>query len=166
MAKKYIPENMIPLEALKAERAGCLFADQCDMGSRYDRELAAALKTVIEWIGTPAYKTRLECCRFTNTPEESEILVNAIHHYGADTQIAKAVEELAELQQALCKYLCTRSDTVRENIIGEIADVEIMIQQIKMIFDIDKSIVETAKNFKISRLNERIAAEIKADTGV
>lgn len=164
MAKKYIPEDMIPLEALKAERAGCLFAEQCDMGSRYERQLAAALKTVLEWIGTPEYKKRLECCRFTNIPEASKILINAINHYGADAQIAKAVEELAELQQALCKYLCTRSESVRDNIIEEIADVEIMLQQIKMIFNINQSEVENVKDFKLSRLAERIAADTSGAT--
>lgn len=57
-------KNTIPVAALKAEYNGCKFAAQCDMGSRYDRELANAIKIVLDWFNTPAYETRLDCCGF------------------------------------------------------------------------------------------------------
>ena len=37
-------KNSIPIEVLESEYYGCKFADQCDMGSRYDREKARAIK--------------------------------------------------------------------------------------------------------------------------
>lgn len=100
----------------------------------------------------------------------TEILINAINHYGADAQTIKAVEELAELQQALCKSLCARLNpqfspqsaaaaaSVYNNIIEEIADVEIMLQQIRLIFNINENEIENVKNNKLSRLITRIAA--------
>lgn len=99
------------------------------------------------------------------TPEEIEIMTRAIYHYGGDAQTMKAVEELSELQQALCKYLCTKSAPAAEwqqkinNIVEEIADVEIMLQQIRLIFNIREGHVENIKNSKLGRLTERMAAD-------
>jgi len=47
--------------------------------------------------------------------------------FGNKAQMIKAIEELSELQKALCKYLLGDQDG--EPIIEEIADVEIMTAQ-------------------------------------
>lgn len=57
-------ENAVPIKALKQEYHGCKFAVQCDMGSVRDRQLANAIKVVLDWVETPVYQTRLECCGF------------------------------------------------------------------------------------------------------
>lgn len=59
----------------------------------------------------------------------------AVAKFGERDQIQKAIEELAELIQALCKYTFDTSnlwaiDSIRE----EWADVEIMLGQLKVIF--------------------------------
>ena len=74
-------------------------------------------------------------------------LEKAIRHYGSKNQITKSIEEMAELIRAL-----TRDDT--QNIMEEIADVHIMITQLRLIFDsqqIDDMITQ-----KLKRLESRI----------
>ena len=56
-----------------------------------------------------------------------KLLLKAIDHYGKENQVKKAVEEMAELTKALCK-----GDV--ENIKEEIADVQIMLWQLQMIY--------------------------------
>ena len=56
----------------------------------------------------------------------------AVKIYGAESQVRKAVEELTELSVALLHSLDGRGDT--ENILEEMADVEIMIEQLHVIF--------------------------------
>lgn len=77
------------------------------------------------------------------------IYEKAIARWGEDKQIIVAVEEMSELQKALCKHL--RGEDWRENIIEEIADIEIMFDQLKIIFNISTDVV-IAKERKIARL--------------
>ena len=56
----------------------------------------------------------------------------AVKTYGAESQVRKAVEELTELSVALLHSLDGRGDT--ENIREEMADVEIMLEQLHVIF--------------------------------
>ncbi len=72
--------------------------------------------------------------------------MNEVKYYrnnGNGTQILKAREELVELLQAL-----NRNDT--DNIIEEIADVEIMLEQLKYIYSC-ASLVELIKKLKVAR---------------
>lgn len=97
------------------------------------------------------------------TKSEKEVLNNAIEIYGKKPQIIKAVEELSELSQALCKYMnrdCFRDNKLVAHIIEEIADVEVMTTQLKMIFDCKENVDKT-KEFKINRLNNRLEELIK-----
>ena len=69
---------------------------------------------------------------------------------GLELQLTVAIEELAELQQALCKYKRGEDHNVEE----EIADVKIIIEQLEMIFD--KNVIGRWKNKKVNRLEERL----------
>ena len=62
-------------------------------------------------------------------------------------------EEMSELQKELCKHFRgkTREDWISE----EIADVEIILEQIKLIFNIENEVQEM-KEFKIDRLRETL----------
>lgn len=88
-----------------------------------------------------------------------ETMHKAINTYGVENQIIKTVEELSELSQALCKFLSkskTESDRfIVGNICEEIADVEIMLEQCKIMFQCDKE-VSAWKNKKIERLERRL----------
>lgn len=78
--------------------------------------------------------------------------INAIaEHYGWASQRKKALEELAELIRALAL-------DDQENIVEEIADVEIMTAQLKHLMNCEKQ-VEEVKHYKINRQLSRIAEE-------
>jgi len=86
-----------------------------------------------------------------------EIIKQAIKHYGVKAQVGIAQEELAELIQALSKFIRGKADY--ENIAEEIADVEICLAQLKEIFA-NTDEVEMWKEFKLLRLKGRMSDEI------
>ena len=70
-------------------------------------------------------------------------------HYGLEHQQGKCKEELGELIEAI--------DSLDERaIIEEVADVEIMISQIKYLRDIPDEQVDVVKKYKIQRQLQRI----------
>ena len=84
---------------------------------------------------------------------EQDIFRSAIDTYGAVMQITVAFEEMSELQKELCKHL--RGIGSQENIAEEIADVEIMMEQMKMIFNCETAVIQVREK-KVNRLKERI----------
>ena len=87
------------------------------------------------------------------TPVEYKIYEKAINTWGINAQIAMVFEESAELQKELCKNL--RGEENRIKIAEEIADLEIMLDQMKQYFNIEDG-VEKYKQFKLKRLEERL----------
>lgn len=84
---------------------------------------------------------------------ETEILRCAIQTYGAEAQELMLLEEMSELQKEICKNRRGR-DNVLE-IAEEIADVEIMLEQMKMVFGCAGR-VRTFRAAKLRRLEQRI----------
>lgn len=82
-----------------------------------------------------------------------EILKKAIVIYGNDSQINVAIEEMSELTKELCK--AKRNLGCKLNIAEEIADVEIMLEQLKIIYNCD-TLVETYRTKKLMRLSDRL----------
>lgn len=62
-------------------------------------------------------------------------------------------EEMSELQKELCKAL--RGSINQDNIAEEIADVEIMLEQMKLLFEVESQ-VDKFKEYKLERLEERL----------
>lgn len=89
------------------------------------------------------------------TDKRTKKLKCIIDYYGKENQIVKAIEELAELQQVLAKNITQPDRVTKTSISTEIADVEIMLNQMKIIFDCEKD-VEFWKPLKISRQFERM----------
>ena len=85
-----------------------------------------------------------------------QILYDAISTYGTDAQKIMAMEEMSELIKELSKNI--RGNKNRINIAEEIADVEIMLEQMKIIFDISAETVRW-KAYKMARLEERLNDE-------
>lgn len=83
-----------------------------------------------------------------------EIEKRAIEAYGKDAQLKMCIEEMAELTQAICKSF--RGVDNLDNIIEEIADVEIMLAQLKLIYKLNKNEVLVKKVEKLRRLEERL----------
>lgn len=84
---------------------------------------------------------------------EAEVLQRALDTYGSTLQIAMVFEEMSELQKELCKYLRGRGSF--EHIAEEIADVEIMLEQMKMLFCCAED-VRSVRKRKVERLKERL----------
>ena len=98
------------------------------------------------------------------TIHKNNILNLAIVNYGADNQIDKAIEEMAELTKALLKLRHARNKPKSvfaedykkafENVIEEIADVSIRMAQMEIIFGELDVAREAGK--KLARLERRI----------
>ncbi len=81
-------------------------------------------------------------------------LERAIEVYGKDMQLTVAVEELSELIKELCKN--KRGNENREAIIEELADCNIMMSQIEIIFNIRNAEVTRKVIEKTERLEKRL----------
>lgn len=79
------------------------------------------------------------------------ILALAIEAWGEDAQCLMAIEECAELTKALCKL--SRGGSA-DDVIEEIADVQIMIDQLVIMFGEES--VRKAEKEKLERLEFRL----------
>ena len=85
--------------------------------------------------------------------EEIVICSKAIRHFGEYQQIEMAIEEMSELIQALSKYKRGKQHNVEE----EIADVGIMLTQLKIMFNLKE--IENQREFKLKRLERTVKDE-------
>lgn len=98
------------------------------------------------------------------------------NHYGFSKQSRQLNEECAELIQAVNKYYRFReskstrdeiilsaqdSNVLIQNIVEEVADTEIMLEQIKYLLNVNPAAVEEIKKNKVNRQLERIKKEAK-----
>lgn len=86
----------------------------------------------------------------------NEIYKKAIEIYGEREQSAMAMEECGELIRAINKYHRKDSNENRKNLIEEIADVRIMIEQLKIMYSISEDEIEDAYLGKVFRLIQRL----------
>ena len=92
------------------------------------------------------------------------------NHYGLTKQSRQLAEECAELIQATSKYMrfqeTSYASTVDwkyiESVCEEIADVEVMLEQMKYLLHINPTAIEAIKSKKIDRQLERIKNEVIA----
>jgi NTP pyrophosphatase (non-canonical NTP hydrolase) len=86
------------------------------------------------------------------TEEKMEIMYQSIVHFGVVNQMFKTIEELGELQQAICKFNTEEGVQSFENMVEEIADSLIMIKKLMIIFSIKEKEIEDIQDFKLKRL--------------
>lgn len=93
------------------------------------------------------------------TEERRALLDRAITTYGAPTQM-----DMAELTKALCKVkrvsCAAEAKAALENAVEEMADVQIMLDQLRIIFG--RSTAE-AEEYKLERLKKRLDAATAAE---
>ena len=77
--------------------------------------------------------------------------------YGLFHQLGKLNEECSELSIECIKSI--NAGNVTREIVQEIADVEVMIAQIKYLAGLDEALIEGAKTYKINRQLMRIQKE-------
>lgn len=86
--------------------------------------------------------------------DDKNIYRLALYKYGAKMQETVCIEELSELQKALCKHI--RGNGSMADISEEIADVQIMLEQMILLFDLESS-VEKWRDIKLARLRDRLS---------
>lgn len=91
---------------------------------------------------------------------EKEIYDKAISKWGETSQLLMLIEELNELSVEACHHIRGRRSIGNMYIIEEIADVEIVLAQLKMILSKENEEFEedlnTIKTKKLRRLEERV----------
>jgi len=95
------------------------------------------------------------------------ILLRSTFVFGNESQVDKSIEEMSELIKALLKH---RHDRIwqdskgqaeyRKSIIEEISDVQIMIDQLKIIFDCENECSIIRKK-KLQRLNDYLDRQLE-----
>lgn len=81
-------------------------------------------------------------------------LRNIAEHYGLRIQMRQLIEEMAELTQVICKAERYDLDTVREHLVEEVADVEVVLEQV--IYLLGDNRIEQIRAEKIARQKRRI----------
>lgn len=99
---------------------------------------------------------------------EKTVFLEAIKKYGQEDQIQMVYEECSELIKALSKYHRVSKHQAYDkrkvqrclnNIIEEVADVSIMIDQVKLIFGITEKQIAAIRDEKVSRLEDTLNRE-------
>lgn len=82
-----------------------------------------------------------------------QIVREAIRKYGKESQLIIAMEEMSELTKELSKHI--RGYDNRAHILEELADCEVMFDQIKEIFEFNDDDVNLEKMKKARRLESK-----------
>lgn len=91
------------------------------------------------------------------TQEQMRNLNTIVETYGNDAQEDMAIEECSELIKAILKFRRSnaKDSDLRDAVIDEIADVQIMLTQLGIIFNCVEEVNERI-DFKIDRQMDRI----------
>ena len=97
----------------------------------------------------------------TGGADGAKVIRRAVLHFGPRRQMVKAMEELGELMQAIARYVGAKDEGAAggfemESVAEEIADVEIMLQQVRIICDIAPELEGIWRERKLRRLMGRM----------
>ena len=90
-------------------------------------------------------------------PAQCDTYVEAVRAYGKQSQLVMAMEEMSELTKELSKNL--RGADNSKALAEEIADVEIMLEQLKLMFSIRDEVTQQ-RTVKLQRLDNRISQSL------
>jgi len=85
----------------------------------------------------------------------TKIYKQAVEKWGEPLQIIMFMEESAELTKLLTKYLRNGSFWFND-VLEELADVSIIIEQLRLMFKISKVDINLMKERKLNRLKDRL----------
>lgn len=88
-----------------------------------------------------------------------DIYDRAIAHYGDKKQLLQACEECAELIQAISKATRYTGESYVYGVCEEIADVQIMCEQVRRIFGISNVDIGKERERKLARLERYIKTD-------
>lgn len=89
------------------------------------------------------------------TTEQRTKAIDILYHYGERPQMIKCCEELSELESAILKYINKGSNNL-DDVLDEIADVYIMLEQMKIAFMLGEEAISKRIDFKLDRQAKRI----------
>ena len=90
------------------------------------------------------------------TEHEKEICIAAMQTWGPKVQKLIIFEEIAEFMKTFAK--CVRTKGNYEELINEIADMEVILQQLKFMYDAESD-VEKIVSSKLQKLEEKLWSE-------
>jgi NTP pyrophosphatase (non-canonical NTP hydrolase) len=94
------------------------------------------------------------------TDNEIKVMQTALDQWGLAAQVGQTVEECAELIVALQKYINrTPKPDALKNIIDEIADVEMMLAQMRLVFGIGDDTLRKRIEYKFEKLNQYLSED-------
>lgn len=85
---------------------------------------------------------------------DKKLLKKAIDVWGKHAQLLTLLEEMSELQKEILKNINRGKENLNE-LIDEAADVEIMLEQLKYIFDIEQAVEEKIP-VKLEKVRRRL----------
>lgn len=101
------------------------------------------------------------------TLEKMDMLVGCatiLNHYGIRHQCTRASEKAAELIIELSRFINNEEHYESIKVVEAIADVEVMLDQIKLFFEMESAQdIDDIKSYIISREQERIPEEPKCE---
>ena len=157
MLKRYTVDN--PHEAARLMGYEVMEDDSCKNCTHYKGESICGLHALNVEINPDEKCIAWEKKKEANMDKPlkdwtaKELYRRAIDTYGPDAQTRMVMEEMAELQKELCKN--SRGADNLASIAEEIADVEIMLEQMMVLHDCE-SLVSGYKKYKLDRLEERL----------
>lgn len=89
--------------------------------------------------------------------ERVQVYRAAIYAWGAENQEKMVIEEMSELTKEICKHWRGRDNL--DAIADEIADVTIMLEQLRLIYNLD-SAVRRHMDTKILRLQDKLTQDL------
>lgn len=85
---------------------------------------------------------------------DKKLLKKAIDVWGKHAQLLTLLEEMSELQKEILKNINRGKENLNE-LIDEAADVEIMLEQLKYIFDVEQAVEERIP-VKLEKVRRRL----------
>ncbi|WP_018249834.1 nucleoside triphosphate pyrophosphohydrolase family protein [Orenia marismortui] len=89
--------------------------------------------------------------------EKNDLYQKAIDKWGIESQLLQVVEECSELNKAIIKHVNRDGDFLK-NIIEEAADVEIMLEQLRVMTN-DGIPIDKVKKKKLDRLEKLLRGD-------
>ena len=93
--------------------------------------------------------------KIENARWQTSVMLRALDVRGCDNQMVQTMEECDELAVAVSHLRRFRTAEARQEMIGEIADVEIMCEQMKMEFDCHQEVAAKVVE-KLARLERKL----------
>ena len=88
--------------------------------------------------------------------ERRRLYAKAYNQWGERSQAGMLIEECAELIKAINKWYRKKDHDNFINLIEELADVEIMTEQMRILWHVDEA-VKSVKHAKLERLRETLS---------